>query len=79
MSRPANDAALHLSQVSKPYQVAHFLELALGITVRPGAKSWKTFNAMWDGKPGKPTGAPASSSVASPRRKKQRSEKPDLL
>jgi Fe-S oxidoreductase len=40
-----------LSQVSKPYQVAHFLELAFGITVDQG-QILENLYAMWDGEPG---------------------------
>ncbi len=40
-----------LSQVSEPYQVAHFLELAFGITVNQG-QILENLYAMWDGEPG---------------------------
>jgi fumarate reductase (CoM/CoB) subunit B len=40
-----------LSQVSKPYQVAHFLELVFGITVNQG-QILENLYAMWDGEPG---------------------------
>jgi len=37
-----------LSQVSQAYQVAHFLELAFGISVHQG-QILKNLYAMWDG------------------------------
>ncbi len=40
-----------LSQVSEAYQVAHFLELAFGITVDQG-QILENLYAMWDGGPG---------------------------
>ena len=40
-----------LSQVSQPYQVAHFLELAFGIPVNQG-QILENLYAMWDGEPG---------------------------
>jgi hypothetical protein len=40
-----------LSQVSEPYRVAHFLELAFGIAVDQG-HILENLYAMWDGEPG---------------------------
>ena len=40
-----------LSQVSEPYQVAHFLELAFGITVNQ-VQILENLYAMWEGEPG---------------------------
>ncbi|MEO0249876.1 MAG: heterodisulfide reductase-related iron-sulfur binding cluster, partial [candidate division WOR-3 bacterium] len=43
--------AYTLSQVSRPHQVAHFLELAFGITVDQG-QILDNLYAMWDGQTG---------------------------